>query len=417
MKILLINPPFYRFIGLEQDYVPLSLLAVGSQLSAEGHGVYLKNFEVGQFAYAGYWDRFNNYNKYYEALRDDNAVWQEVRDTIEKIKPEQIGISVLTVKLKSALRIIKIAAEFNIPCFVGGPHVNTNPSDFSDDIIKYTYEFESRHTGERIKDLDELPFSNFDMLLDKYSPNGYSHVVSSRGCPFHCRFCASNTLWKNKVTFKSAGRILKEMRIIKDRFNSSEFVFWDETFTVNKKRLSEFCGGYDIDATWNCDTRADTLDEETIVMMKNSGCKHMSLGIESGNDYILKYIGKGEKIADFEKVAELLNKHGVQWKAYCIIGFPDEAEEDILHSIEFIKSLKPFRITLSFFTPYKGTSLYDECIAKSIISKDFDSALYAHQSPNNYFCQRITKERYNEIKRIVSVEVDEYNKKAIESWR
>ena len=418
MKILLFNPPFYRFIGLEQDYVPLSLLAVGSQLVKEGHGVLLKNFEVcSSLKYEGYSDRTSNFNRYINGLESDNEIWREVYDTIDRYKPDKIGISVLSVKYKSALKIIDIAKKFKIPCFVGGPHVNTNPKDFDDSIIKYTYEFESRNTHKRIKDLDGLPLSNFDMLLDEYSPNGYSHIVSSRGCPFHCRFCASNTIWKNKVTFKSAKRILDEMRTIKNRFNSSEFIFWDETFTANKKRLVDFCKLYDVDATWNCDTRADSLDENTVINMKNSGCKHMSLGIESGRQAILDYIGKGEKIEDFIKISEILNKHNIQWKAYCIIGFPEETEEDIFYTIDFIKSLKPFRITLSFFTPYKDTSLFDECLDKGLIDKNYDATMFAHQSPNNYFCPKIHKSRYDEIKKIVSNDVDVYNKTAIESWR
>lgn len=420
MNILLINPPFYRFMGLEQDYVPLSLLAVGSQLIKEGHTVHLKNFEVGpSMHYQGYLNRVNAFSKYSAAVdsNSEDAVWQEVKDTIEAVRPDKIGINVLSVKCKSALKIIKIADSYKIPCFVGGAHVNIEPEGFPDHVERCFYEFESRNTSGRIKDLDELPMSNFDMLMDSYSPNGYAHIVSSRGCPFKCRFCASNTIWQNKVTFKSANRILNEMRVIRNRFNSTEFTFWDETFTLKKRRLLDFCNGYDIDATWNCDTRADVLSDEVIQAMKSAGCKHMSIGIESGRPHILEYIRKGEKIKDFLKAAELLNKNKIQWKAYCIIGFPEEDEGDMFYSIDFIKSLKPFRITLSFFTPYKQTDLYDECMQKGIIDASFDPTKYSHQSPNNYFCPKVSRERYQEIKQIISEDIDNYNKQAILTWK
>jgi len=416
MKILLLNPPFYRFIGLEQDYVPLSLLAVGSQLSKEGHEVKIKNLEVDKgLSYQGYKNRSDSFDKYEVGLATDNEVWSELRKTIEEINPEAVGITVLSVKHKSALKIINIVDEYRIDIFVGGPHLSIYPNAFSGvKIIRG--EFESRG-GERIKDLDTLPMPNYDMLLDTYSPNGYSHIVSSRGCPYLCKFCASNNMWKRKVTFKSAARIIREMKDIKDRFKSDSFTFWDETFTINKVRLLDFCFNYNIDAKWNCDTRADVLDEEMLIAMKRANCQHLSLGVESGKQHILDEIGKGETIDDFKRAAELLNKHSIQWKAYCIIGFPQETEDDIFETLRFLKSLKPFRITLSFFTPYKGTELYDYCVDKKIISNNFDPSQYAHQSPHNYFCPKISRKRYNEIKKTISSEIDEYNLEAIKSWR
>ncbi len=132
----------------------------------------------------------------------------------------------------------------------------------------------------------------------------------------------------------------------------------------------------------------------------------------------MRYIGKRETIDTFIRTADLLKKHEIQWKAYCIIGFPEETVDDIRRSIEFIKSLNPFRITLSFFTPYKNTPLYKECIEKGIIDKKtYDPSEFAHQSPNNYFCRKITHDEYNNIREWASKEIDEYNKNALLTWK
>ena len=224
-------------------------------------------------------------------------------------------------------------------------------------------------------------------------------------------------MWHRRVTYKSVNRLLTEMGYIAQRFGSDYFTFWDETFTANKKRLAEFCSKYNIPAKWRCDTRADAINEDMVVMMKNSGCGQMSLGLESGDNETLKYIHKGETTDDFIKAAEILNKHGIQWKAYMIIGFPIDTEDSILKSIEFVKSLNPFRITLSFFTPYKGTPLYDEVLSMGLITEHYDTALFSHQSPHNYFCPRIAKERYFELRKIVSKDIDSYNKNALEVWK
>jgi len=417
MRILLINPPFYRFLRLEQDYVPLSLLAVGSFMAVNGHEVYVKNMEVGENVhYAGYSERSEHYDMFLDAVQDKNhPVWQELHKTIEDIQPERIGINVLNVKYKSALEVAKIAKEHNIPVMVGGNHPTTEPETYPEEIDVFKGEFESN--GGRIKNLDDLPMPNYNILLDKYSPNGYGHLLSSRGCPYMCAFCASHIMWHRRVTFKSVDRVLLEMKEIYDRFGTDYFTFWDETFTINKKRVLEFCDKYDLPAKWRCDTRADSITDEMVRRMKEANCGQMSIGLESADNETLSVIGKNETTDDFKKAAETLHKHNIQWKAYMIIGFPSDTEEKILRSIDFVKKLKPFRITLSYFTPYKGTELYDEVRALGLINDTYDMSLFSHQSPHNYFCPKIPHERYLSLREQISKEIDEYNKKALEIWK
>ena len=420
MKILLINPPFYRFLGLEQDYVPISLLSVGSYLSELGHDVYFKNMEIDEnMGYLGYNDRANNYDIFINSINNDvHPVWEELKKTIEYIKPDKIGISVINVKYKSALKIIEIADIYNIPVMVGGQHPTIMSNDYypkNVEIIKGEFESSIIKTS-RIKNLDSLPFPNYDILLDKYSKNGYGHIMSARGCPYSCTFCASSIMWGKKVTFKSMDNLINEMNYINKRFGTDYFTFWDETWTMNKKRVFEFSKKYNVPAKWRCDTRADSLDEDIIKAMVDSNMGQMSIGIETSDENILKKIGKNETQKDFINAANLLNKYNVQWKAYMIIGFPYDTEESIRNSIKFVKNLNPFRITLSFFTPYIGTLLYNETKKMGLITDDYDMSLISHQSPHNYFCPSINKNRYLSIKNEISKEIDDYNKDALKIW-
>jgi radical SAM superfamily enzyme YgiQ (UPF0313 family) len=416
-KVLLVNPPFYRFMGLEQDYVPLSLLAVGSEMTRNGYQVQLKNMEVGHdLYYKGYTDRGRNYHEYIEALNDaDHPVWLELDNIISDTNPDIIGVNVLNVKYKSALKVLSIAQSHEKQLIVGGNHPTMEPDAYPEEVAVFSGEYES--CGKRQKDLDDTAFPNFDILMDKYSPNGYAHMLSSRGCPFNCRFCASQLMWNRKVTYKSIDRILKEMHLVHEKFNPTYFTFWDEVFTLNKKRLDEFCDKYDLETKWRCDTRADILTEDMVVKMKYAGCGQMSIGVECADDDMLKYIGKNETREDFKRAAAILNKHGIQWKAYMIIGFPKDTEKTIRNSIKFVKSLKPFRITLSFFTPYKGTSLYSEAKMLGLINEYYDLASYSHQSPHNYFCPKITRKRYDVLKAEITSEIDDYNIQALRTWR
>jgi radical SAM superfamily enzyme YgiQ (UPF0313 family) len=206
------------------------------------------------------------------------------------------------------------------------------------------------------------------------------------------------------------------MRYVVNRFGADQFTIWDEVFTLHKARLREFCSKYDLTAKWRCDTRADILDDTTVQMMADAGCSQMSIGVESGVNSILRYIGKGETTADYRRAAEILTRNSMQWKAYCIIGFPEETAEDMRHTVEFVKSLQPFRITLSFFTPYKGTPLYGECVERGLIAENTAINDYFHQGPYNYFCPKLSKEEYAQLRDEISAEVDTYNKEALLTW-
>lgn len=421
MKTLLINPPFHRLMGLEQDYVPLSLLAVGSAWGSKDNQVFVKNLEVGgPTRYEGYSERTSQFSEYLGAIKDDtHPIWQELESVLNEIEPDTVGISVMNAKYHSALKIIDLIWKWRpVNIIVGGHHPTMYPKAYPSKKVKvYTGEFESR--GGRLESLDDLPFPNYHMLLDSYSPNGYARIMTARGCPFNCKFCASSCMWGKKVTYKSIDRVLTEMKFIEGRYHCDQFTIWDETFTANSKRLNEFCDNYDLDSYWRCNTRADVLHLDTLKKMKDAKCNQMSLGIESGRDHILKMIGKGETTKDYQKAVKLLNELGIQWKAYVIIGFPEETEEDIQETIRFVKSLNPFRITVSFFTPYSGTELYEECEALGLLTDldESDPSYFSHQSPYNYFSPKIPLYRWVELRNEVVKEIDEYNTEAVKQWK
>jgi radical SAM superfamily enzyme YgiQ (UPF0313 family) len=412
VRVLLVNPPFFRFSGLEQDYVPLGLQAVGSQLAEDGHEVAVKNLEVGSgLGYQGYEARASGFDRYLAALTDpEHAVWQELRQTIEAWKPDKLGVSVLNVKHRAFRVIHHIAVGYGLPVFVGGPHTVIDPGAYPPGVEVMPGEFESH--GGRLASLDQTPMPNFDILLDSYSPDAHAHLMTSRGCPFRCRFCSSKALWKRRVTYKSVDRILAEMQQVHDRYRPEWFTFWDETFTAHKGRLQEFCSRYFLSTAWRCDTRADRLDDLTVKMMVAAGCGQMSIGIESGVDRILKYVWKDETTTHLRRAAEVLNKHRVRWKAYLIIGFPEETEEDIRETVAFAKSLQPFRITLSLFTPYKGTPLFGECVERGLITDNYDVNDLFHQRSSG-FCPDLTPALREEAMK----DVDEYNAEAVLTWK
>lgn len=419
-KVLLINPPFARLVGLEQDYVPMSLWHISSLLKAEGFDPYVKNLNIGKGThYVNYTERSKKYSNLMHLYNQQkNSYYKEIDDTIQVVKPDIIGFTVLTPQIKIVNDLVGyLNWQYDIPIFCGG----AGSLNYDRINCKLIY----RGGVSTLNDLDsissykraivvEMPYSldtydgnlNFDNILDDYSPDGWGHVFSSVGCYGNCRFCASPAIWKRKVYFKPIQSFIHELELIA-KYNPGKFTIWDENFTVSYTRLKSFCDLYNLDIGWSCDSRIDTLSEDKIYLMKKHGCFQVAVGAESGCQKTLDYLNKGIEKDKIRQTIDLLNYHGLKSKVYMIMGFPEESYSDMLESVEYITSCNPTSITLSLFTPYLNTSLYDECKDKDLINDTFDESDYSHQSGN--FLKKIHPE-INEIDigKIIKM-IDNYN--------
>lgn len=389
-------------MGLEQDYIPLSLLYVSSYYKKMGYNVYIKNLEIGDcLSYRGYEDRTKLFNTYLALVdKDDHPVWEELRRTIIEVDPSFVGITTMNAKLKSIQKIVSICRKLGKSVLLGGPGVTTSPSKYSP----------SPSIRKGILPILDYPMDLYDHLLDTYGPNAYGHMITSIGCPFKCKFCSSNTIHGRKVKFIDLDSVIDKINYIYNRFRPDMFHFWDETFTLKKSRVLEFCRRFPVKVGWRCDSRVDVLDKDIIKALKDAGCTQINVGIECGDDKLLKEIGKDITIDQIKRVTDMINDVGLSWNAYCIIGFPEETAEEMYKSLYFIQSLFPNRITLSSFTPYEGSELYERCRELDLIDNTFDPSLYSHQSSNNHFNIHTTKDEYDKIWIEISREVDKYNK-------
>jgi coproporphyrinogen III oxidase-like Fe-S oxidoreductase len=156
---------------------------------------------------------------------------------------------------------------------------------------------------------------------------------------------------------------------------------------------------------WSCELHANLVDERTIALMKRAGCYNIQLGIESGNNEILKAIRKNITIEEALSACEIIKKHGIELQAFFIVGFPQETEETLRDTFEAMKKTKCDLLAYSIFTPYPGTETFDLCKEQGLIGPDFNLALYGHQSPANHFSIHIEAVRFRQL-------VDEIEKMA-----
>lgn len=221
------------------------------------------------------------------------------------------------------------------------------------------------------EDLNNLPFvsrvyGKYLEISDYYlSQSLYPEVqiFAGRGCPFNCTFCSwpENLMGRN-YRCRSPDNIADEFEYIeKDLPEVKEVFIEDDTFTLNKHLVQEFCSELikrKVGLAWSCNARA-TLDYTTMKCMKKAGCRLVIVGYESGSEQIIKSIKKGVtktqmRIFNAEAKKAKLLVHGD-----FIIGLPGETKETAQETIEFIKELKPNILQVAVATPIPGTDFYD----------------------------------------------------------
>src|SRR3990170_3343404 len=308
--LLLISPPFYRLMGSHYNGIHLGLSYISSVLTQHGYETLIYNADyLDSTAYLDQRELFENFETYKSILNDSNyPIWVEVRDAIKNINPDYLGIQMYTGTFKSAQNVAKIAKTLNpeIKVIVGGTHPTLDPIgtinfEHYDYVIRgegeYTFldilnrvdpikikgltfkdekgEIINNDDREFIDDLDALPFPTRDQFYGVNGKIDIGAIITSRGCPFKCKYCASPEIWKRKTRYRSVANVLEELEYMVRFFNPPLIRFQDDTFTLNKDRAASICEGIlnkQLNIQWICDTRVDRLDKELLMLMKQSGC-------------------------------------------------------------------------------------------------------------------------------------------------
>jgi len=388
-KILLVTPP----VSLEERYGKLAwaantlpslgILYLASVLRKEGYGV---------------------------SAIDASSLGLSQKKLIEEIvtlQPKYLGISATTLSIFHAASLadeIKKTLN-NTKIIIGGPHLTAIPEetmeqfrsfDFGvigegeETIKELIYTLENggdisdvpgiifrradavKKTVPRIfiNDLDRLPFPAWDILTGfpkRYHPPPFrfkqlpaAYIVTTRGCPYKCIFC-DRSVFGNKCRGHSAAYILGLIDHLYKHFGIREILIEDDTFITFKKRLIEVCEGmlkHGIKISWSCLGRADAVTPDILKMMKKAGCWSISYGIETGDEEVMKLIGKNITLEQVEQAVRLTNKAGMLSKGFFIMGHPTDNHDTIRKTIDFALKIPLDDISVSMMTPFPGSTLY-----------------------------------------------------------
>ena len=316
-------------------------------------------------------------------------------------KPDAVAISIFSFNRTESFRYIKELKKRNnrIIIIAGGQH----PTFLSDLIISRYPEIDFIIKGEgedslkilidksfisdekiidseRITDIDTIPGASFftGKTIGVNPNEQFKYIITSRGCPSNCTYCSSPYFWKKKVTYRSPESIVDELKHINKKFGIIYFSIRDDNFTLNKKRVLEFCRLLDeskLYMMWNCQARVDTIDEEMLSAMKKCGLEHIQFGVESGSEKILKLYDKHITPEKIKRAAEITRAAGIYLSFYLMTGMKGETKEDLEDTKNLITSTMPHDVIVSPVAYYPGTKIYTDALKKKKISDKiwFDS--------------------------------------------
>ena len=403
MRVLLINPPRYNGIPVIREerceiterysvLEPYSLLQIGALLRQDKHNVSLIDANGFNLSFKGI---ENKLKEGFDAIifRFTPTTFDhdlKVASIAKEINPKIITIGLCFTLNTLSKEVMKEAKDLDI--YLRKDYEVVIKDVFSKELENVggiTYRKGSKIIINQdpipIKDYDSLPLPAYDLLpnLNPYfinTPIGkpFTIIYSSRGCPFQCIYC---TVAGTTTRMRSEKSILEEIKFLKEKYKIKTVSFFDETFTINRKRVIEICKGLlGMNITWYCNTRANLVDLELLKLMKKSGCKGISYGIESGSEKILKNVSKGITVEQQAEGIKLAKKAGI--KVYCsfIFGLPGENKETIKETITFVKKTLPTSAQFNVAVPYPGTKLYETAKENGWINRLDWRSLYQDKS-------------------------------------
>jgi anaerobic magnesium-protoporphyrin IX monomethyl ester cyclase len=329
---------------------------------------------------------------------------QQLEAQLSRSNADIVGVTTSTLTYWPAVEVVKAAKKVlpNALTILGGPHVTALPEqtliespevdivvrgegertmlELADlvskgdlnglgkvDGITFRKNGQINQTKDRafIENLDELPHPAYKHFpLDKYMMAGknYLPIITSRGCPFQCTFCLASKMCGTKFRTRSPKKVLEELEWLRDTYDADVFAFYDDTFTIDKKRANDICDemkARKFDLPWDCRTRVDQVNKEILMKLRNANCQLIHFGVESGSQKMLDAVKKRTTVEQNAWAIKLAKEVGISVAISVVVGYPGETPELLNQTFDFIRQTKPDFVYVCQAIPYPGTELLD----------------------------------------------------------
>ena len=348
--------------------------------------------------------------------QEQELTHEELTEKIVAEAPDVLGLTAMTFTIIDVMIILRNVRErlSNTQFILGGPHVHIYPLETINipevdvaihgegegtiaellecigdkqamrNCVGIMFKDENGevvNTGKRplIDDLDSLPFparhltnwKRYSSVMAKRDP--ITTMFTSRGCPYKCSFCDRPNLGKN-FRARSAQSIVDEMELCQKELGIHEFFIYDDTFTIDKKRVVATCEEIKrrkLDIGWDFRARTNTVTPELLKLLRSSGCERIHYGVEVPNDRLMRVLKKGLKVDSVVEAFRETRKAGIETLAYFMIGVPTQSKEEVYETFEFMKKLDPDFVHLTILTPFPATQIYYQGMQQGLIEKDY----------------------------------------------
>ncbi len=339
--------------------------------------------------------------------------FEEIEERIKDCQPEYIGITSMHVDSPELHKVAQISKSvMKDPVVIaGGPYPTSGYKQVMEDSnidfcvvgegeipfaelmkalrhgldyenirdVAFRIDGEMVYNGSRelISDLDSIPIPAWDLI----EMNDYFYgkkrslenpvqihkravsVISSRGCPYGCTYC--HNIFGKKFRARSPENVIKELKYLVDKYSIQEIEFLDDTFNYDKERACGICDliieeKLKLGICFSNGLRADRMDEELIIKLKQAGTYRINYGIESTSARMQKSMGKKLNLIHAKDIIEKTYRHKILCGAFFMIGFPTETEDEILETIRFAAESKLHTAVFNIVTPFPGTRLYKQ---------------------------------------------------------
>lgn len=233
--------------------------------------------------------------------------------------------------------VVRGEAERTLAQLVDALAESRDPAAIPGITFRRDQEIQRNPDAPLVLDLDALPFPAFHLFPEIRFCRHFP-LELGRGCPFACTFCSTNDFFRRRFRLKSPERMIAEMRRVKQAYGIRSFELVHDMFTVDRKRVVEFCEALiesKEDFTWGCSARTDCVDEELIALMARAGCRGIFFGIESGSPRMQTIIDKKLALDDSAERIRSCDKFKINTAVSLMAGFPEETVGDLRATAAF----------------------------------------------------------------------------------
>lgn len=371
-------PAGFREADLDGDFLqmPYGVLSLASQALAEGHRVEVLNLAA--------------------------LPWTEVESALGRLRADIYGLSCNTANRRGVAATAEAIRRHHpkAQVVVGGPHASALPVEMLehhpaiDAVVVGEGEATFRELCERLADgrswaglpgavvrvrrgIEPGPprprLADLDQLVPPQRYFATHLLLTARGCPGRCTFCAKGAVWGHLYRVHSVDRVLDTIEEALDRLPVRMMLVKDDTFTADRQRGLAICEGIrrrGLRFLWSCDTRADALDDELLRAMRLAGCQRLSIGVESGSRQVLEQIQKNVTPEEILASTEAAKRYGLQVRYYMMLGNRGETAATFRESLDLVARAAPHQALFACLSVYPGTQDFRDLEAAGALDRE-----------------------------------------------